>query len=66
MHRGFPWSVLSLNSLENHIIFKGGSHDRTQIIELKPGVARMALGAHAKYGTKVKILPVGLNYDQVT
>ena len=44
---------------------KGGSHDRTRMIELKPGVAIMALGALEKYGTKAKILPLGLNYDQV-
>ena len=35
------------------------------MIELKPGVAIMALGALEKYGTKAKILPLGLNYDQV-
>ena len=35
------------------------------MIELKPGVAIMALGALEKDRTKVRILPLGLNYDKV-
>lgn len=44
---------------------EGGSHDRPQLIDLKPGVAIMALGTVAKYleeGTEVSIVPCGLNY----
>ena len=42
---------------------EGGSHDRTQFLELKAGVAIMALGAAAKYeGLPVYIVPVGLTY----
>lgn len=44
---------------------EGGSHDRPQLLDLKPGVAIMALGAVAKYleeGMEVSIVPCGLNY----
>ncbi|VEU19419.1 DEKNAAC100852 [Brettanomyces naardenensis] len=42
---------------------EGGSHDRTDLLPLKPGVAIMGLGAVAKYpGMKVQIVPCGLNY----
>ncbi|QPG76944.1 hypothetical protein FOA43_004338 [Brettanomyces nanus] len=42
---------------------EGGSHDRTDLLPLKPGVAIMALGAAAKYpGLKIPIVPCGLNY----
>lgn len=44
---------------------EGGSHDRTNLLELKPGVAIMALGTVAKYldeGIEVSIVPCGLNY----
>lgn len=42
---------------------EGGSHDRTQLLEVKPGLTIMALGAMQKYpGLKVKIVPLGLNY----
>ena len=37
---------------------EGGSHDRTDLNELKPGVALMALGAQVP----VHIVPVGLSY----
>jgi glycerol-3-phosphate O-acyltransferase/dihydroxyacetone phosphate acyltransferase len=41
----------------------GGSHDRTDLLPLKPGFAMMALGAMASYpDVKVKIVPVGLSY----
>lgn len=41
----------------------GGSHDRTDLLPLKAGVALMALGAMANTpGLKVKIVPVGLSY----
>lgn len=41
---------------------EGGSHDRTELLELKAGVTLMALGAMEKYNREVKIVPCGLNY----
>ncbi|KAJ3101157.1 hypothetical protein HDU97_001623 [Phlyctochytrium planicorne] len=42
---------------------EGGSHDRSEFLPLKPGVAMMALGAMAEHeGLNVKIVPCGLNY----
>ena len=42
---------------------EGTSHDRTDFLKLKAGIALMALGAMAEGKIKnVKILPVGLNY----
>ena len=42
---------------------EGGSHDRTELLPLKAGVAVMALGAMADDPTtNVKIVPVGMNY----
>jgi glycerol-3-phosphate O-acyltransferase/dihydroxyacetone phosphate acyltransferase len=46
------------------VIFpEGTSHDRTDFIKLKAGVAHFALGAMSEVGINaIKILPVGLNY----
>mmetsp|Transcript_49805 Transcript_49805/g.115634 ORF Transcript_49805/g.115634 Transcript_49805/m.115634 type:complete len:685 (-) Transcript_49805:96-2150(-) len=41
---------------------EGGSHDRTDLLPLKAGVAVIALDAFTKYGLQVPIVPVGLNY----
>ncbi|KAF8323193.1 glycerol-3-phosphate O-acyltransferase [Clavulina sp. PMI_390] len=42
---------------------EGGSHDRTDLLPLKAGVAIMALGAMAANpGLRVRIVPVGLSY----
>lgn len=42
---------------------EGGSHDRTEMLELKPGVCIMALGAMQMHPElDVKIVPCGLNY----
>lgn len=42
---------------------EGGSHDRTELLPLKAGLAIMALGALEKDPTcNVKIVPVGMNY----
>ncbi|KAA8915704.1 hypothetical protein TRICI_002147 [Trichomonascus ciferrii] len=42
---------------------EGGSHDRTELLPLKAGVAIMALGALAQYpDCNVKIVPCGMNY----
>jgi len=41
---------------------EGGSHDRTGLLDLKPGVAIMALGAMCAGAGNVKIVPCGLNY----
>ncbi|EGW33417.1 uncharacterized protein SPAPADRAFT_136811 [Spathaspora passalidarum NRRL Y-27907] len=47
---------------------EGGSHDRPDLLPLKPGVAIMALGAVSeqiksnKQVTPINVIPVGLNY----
>ncbi|KAL2150789.1 hypothetical protein VTH82DRAFT_7352 [Thermothelomyces myriococcoides] len=42
---------------------EGGSHDRTELLPLKAGVAIMALGTLAKApNCGLKIVPVGMNY----
>lgn len=41
---------------------EGGSHDRTDLLPLKAGVAIIALDAHSKHHITVPIVPVGLNY----
>lgn len=44
---------------------EGGSHDRPDLLPLKPGVAIMALGAAAKSDDPdqiINVIPVGLNY----
>lgn len=58
-----------LNSGKDVGIFpEGGSHDRPDLLPLKPGVAIMALGAVAsqikngQYEQPVQVIPVGLNY----
>jgi len=41
---------------------EGGSHDRTDLIDLKAGVAIIALDAYKQHSMQVPIVPVGLNY----
>eukprot|EP00597_Dinobryon_sp_UTEXLB2267_P004777 CAMPEP_0170077660 /NCGR_PEP_ID=MMETSP0019_2-20121128/14427_1 /TAXON_ID=98059 /ORGANISM="Dinobryon sp., Strain UTEXLB2267" /LENGTH=590 /DNA_ID=CAMNT_0010290111 /DNA_START=209 /DNA_END=1981 /DNA_ORIENTATION=- len=41
---------------------EGGSHDNTDLLPLKAGVAAIALGVMDKYDVSVPIIPVGLNY----
>jgi len=41
---------------------EGGSHDQTGLLDLKPGVAIMALGAMAEGSAPVHIVPCGLTY----
>ena len=42
---------------------EGTSHDRTEFLKLKAGIALMTLGAMSEKKSKpVKIVPVGLNY----
>ena len=41
---------------------EGGSHDRTDLLPLKVGVAAIAFGVLDKYDMNVPIVPVGLNY----
>lgn len=41
---------------------EGGSHDRTDLLPLKVGVAAIAFGVHDKFERNVPIIPVGLNY----
>jgi len=56
--------VLSKLAAEGTIgIFpEGGSHDRTDLLPLKAGVALIAYSAMEKYGLSIPIVPVGLNY----
>jgi glycerol-3-phosphate O-acyltransferase / dihydroxyacetone phosphate acyltransferase len=41
---------------------EGGSHDRTDLLPLKVGVALIAYSAMERDGLNVPIIPVGLNY----
>jgi len=41
---------------------EGGSHDRTDLLPLKAGVALIAYSALEKHGLNIPIVPVGLNY----
>lgn len=41
---------------------EGGSHDQTDLLPLKAGVAAIALGVLDKYDVSVPIVPIGLNY----
>ncbi len=42
---------------------EGGSHDRSEMLPLKAGVAIMALETLCKFpGTKLRIIPTGLHY----
>jgi glycerol-3-phosphate O-acyltransferase/dihydroxyacetone phosphate acyltransferase len=44
---------------------EGGSHDRSELLPLKPGVAIMALNVLSEYPlVNLTIIPVGLNYFQ--
>ena len=43
---------------------EGGSHDRTDLLPLKAGVALIAYSALEKDGLVIPIVPVGLNYFQ--
>lgn len=47
---------------EQGIFPEGGSHDRTDLLPLKAGVAAIALGVMDQYNISVPIVPVGLNY----
>lgn len=41
---------------------EGGSHDRTDLLPLKVGIALIAFGMAEKHNITVPIVPVGLNY----
>ncbi|CAM9628551.1 unnamed protein product [Ectocarpus sp. 6 AP-2014] len=41
---------------------EGGSHDRTDLLPLKAGVAVIAFGTLEKHGVNVPVVPIGLNY----
>ena len=41
---------------------EGGSHDRTDLLPLKAGIAAIAYGTLEKYNVNVPIVPVGLTY----
>ncbi|UKK00156.2 glycerol-3-phosphate acyltransferase [Theileria orientalis] len=56
----------SLKSGNSIVIFpEGGSHDRTNLLPLKPGVALMAFYSILDGAQDVVILPVGLVYNNV-
>ena len=53
------WNVVFVSG----IFPEGGSHDQTELLALKSGIAKMALGTIAKYpALDLQIIPVGLNY----
>ncbi|CAN0328459.1 unnamed protein product, partial [Discosporangium mesarthrocarpum] len=41
---------------------EGGSHDRTDLLPLKVGVAIIAFGALEKHGVNVPVVPLGMSY----
>eukprot|EP00347_Sterkiella_histriomuscorum_P005857 403355010 len=41
---------------------EGGSHDQTDILPFKAGIAFMALGTSVQYGKPVTVIPCGLKY----
>lgn len=41
---------------------EGGSHDRTDLLPLKAGVAIIAVGALERHNLAVPVVPIGLNY----
>ena len=41
---------------------EGGSHDRTDLLPLKAGVALIAYQAMLEHGIEIYIIPCGLNY----
>lgn len=43
---------------------EGGSHDRTDILPLKAGIAIFCLGSIKKYGCNTQIISCGINYDK--
>lgn len=43
---------------------EGGSHDRLELLPLKPGVAIMALRAAMEGAEDILVVPLGLNYYQ--
>uniref|UniRef100_A0A7S1VRT6 Phospholipid/glycerol acyltransferase domain-containing protein n=1 Tax=Grammatophora oceanica TaxID=210454 RepID=A0A7S1VRT6_9STRA len=43
---------------------EGGSHDRTDLLPLKVGIALIAYNALEKDGINIPIIPIGLNYFQ--
>ncbi|TFY72710.1 hypothetical protein EVG20_g282 [Dentipellis fragilis] len=58
-----PLSHPRLALMRSTAALPGGSHDRTDLLPLKAGVAIMALGAMANDpDVKVQIVPVGLSY----
>ena len=68
MDNSTMYSVAYEKLHEGHAICifpEGTSHDRSNFLTLKAGVALMALGAMAKHGTKhIKILSCGLTYSK--
>lgn len=61
--------ICLLNSVDLRLFLsgifpEGGSHDRTELLPLKPGVAIMALRAALEGAEDILVVPLGLNYYQ--
>lgn len=56
------WDHLGQEQGAIGIFPEGGSHDNSEFLPLKAGVALMALGTTQKYGKPVTIIPCGLKY----
>ena len=60
---GNGFYCISMILILTFLMISGGSHDRTDLLPFKAGVAIMALGAMANNPSlKVRIVPVGLSY----
>ena len=55
-------SKFNLELIAIGIFPEGGSHDRTDLLPLKPGVAFIAYSALERDHFNIPIVPVGLNY----
>ena len=62
-HSKFYDSVFQRINQENLLnLSEGGSHDRSDLLPLKAGIALIALEAMKRYGKAVPVVPVGINY----
>jgi glycerol-3-phosphate O-acyltransferase/dihydroxyacetone phosphate acyltransferase len=63
-HLSGRWAIVAFVTGQlTAVASTGGSHDRTDLLPLKAGVAIMALGAlQATPGLKVQIVPTGMSY----
>lgn len=59
---GTSWNLLKEGKVVG-IFPEGGSHDQTNILPIKAGVAIIYMGAVENYNPHVQILACGINYD---